>query len=136
MRFPSIPTIIRSFSIYNFSVARNNWPAAYKGLQSPVVRNSTVSFMPTIPFLSGFFGQQKDMTNYPVKKSDDQWQAKLSSRQFEVLRNKDTEAAFTGQYDKHMPSEGTYVGPFARDYSCRSRENLTDNGLFIAMRRL
>jgi len=109
MRFPSIPTIIRSFSIYNFSVARNSWPAAYKGLQSPVVRNSTVSFMPTIPFLSGFFGQQKDMKDYPVKESEEYWRANLSKEQFRVIRQKGTEAPYAGEYDKHMPSEGVYV---------------------------
>jgi len=109
MRFPSIPTIIRSFSIYNFSVARNNWPAAYKGSQTPVVRNSTVSFMPTIPFLSGFFGQQKDMKDYPVKESEEYWRANLSKEQFRVIRQKGTEAPYAGEYDKHMPSEGVYV---------------------------
>jgi len=109
MRFPSIPTIIRSFSIYNFSVARNNWPAAYKGLQSPFVGNSTVSFMPTIPFLSGFFGQQKDMKDYPVKEPDNVWQTKLNKEQFRIVRNKQTEAPYSGRFDKEFHEDGTYV---------------------------
>ena len=49
------------------------------------------------------------MTDYPVKKNDDEWQAVLSPEQFRVIRQKGTEAPYTGEYDKHMPSEGTYV---------------------------
>ena len=52
------------------------------------------------------------MTDYPVKKNDDEWQAVLSPEQFRVIRQKGTEAPYTGEYDKHMPSEGTYVCPY------------------------
>jgi peptide-methionine (R)-S-oxide reductase len=31
------------------------------------------------------------------------------TEQFRVLREKDTEAPFTGKYDKHMPEEGVYT---------------------------
>ena len=54
------------------------------------------------------------MTDYPVKKRDDEWQAILSKEQFRVIREKGTEAPYTGEYDKHMPSEGTYVRPLPR----------------------
>ncbi|KAK3174670.1 hypothetical protein OEA41_001916 [Lepraria neglecta] len=110
MRFPSFPTIIRTFSLYNLTRI-HNLPAAYRAIPAPFTRNTTVfRSMPTIPFLGSLFGsQQKDMTDYPVKKSDDEWQAVLSKEQFRVIREKGTEAPYTGEYDKHMPSEGTYT---------------------------
>ncbi|KZF20996.1 putative methionine-R-sulfoxide reductase SelR [Xylona heveae TC161] len=46
--------------------------------------------------------------SYPVQKSDAEWQAVLNKDQFRVLRNQGTEAPFTGEYDKHMPSSGVY----------------------------
>lgn len=110
MRFPSFPAIIRTFSLYDLTRI-HNLPAAYRAIPAPFTRNTTVfRSMPTIPFLGSLFGsQQKDMTDYPVKKSDDEWQAVLSKEQFRVIREKGTEAPYTGEYDKHMPSEGTYV---------------------------
>ncbi|KAL9099840.1 MAG: hypothetical protein Q9163_004716 [Psora crenata] len=65
--------------------------------------------MPTLPFIGSLFSSSaKDMTNYPVHKSDQEWQAVLSPEQFRVIRQKGTEAPYTGEYDKHMPSEGVY----------------------------
>ena len=49
------------------------------------------------------------MSDYPVQKSDSEWQAVLSPEQFRVIRGKGTEAPYAGKYDKHMPSEGVYV---------------------------
>lgn len=45
------------------------------------------------------------MANVP--KSDDEWRAVLSPQQFKVLREKGTEPAGTGEYDKHY-EEGVY----------------------------
>ena len=111
MRFPSIQTLIRGFSIYNLNLTgiRGAFPAAYKGIQTSAFRTTTIRSMPTIPFIGGLFAQKRDMTDYPVTKSEDTWRANLSKEQFRVVRQKGTEAPFTGEYDKHMPNEGTYV---------------------------
>lgn len=65
--------------------------------------------MPTIPFLGGLFGQQRDMSDYPIQKSSEQWQVKLTDDQMRIIRGKGTEAPYDGSYDKHMPDDGVYV---------------------------
>ncbi|CAE6482301.1 unnamed protein product [Rhizoctonia solani] len=43
----------------------------------------------------------------PVVKSEEEWRAQLSPEQFRILRQKGTEPAGTGKYDKHY-EEGVY----------------------------
>ncbi len=45
--------------------------------------------------------------DWPVRLSQDEWRKRLSPLQYHVLREKGTERAFTGEYDKNH-SEGTY----------------------------
>jgi peptide-methionine (R)-S-oxide reductase len=46
-------------------------------------------------------------TVFPIKLSDDEWKAKLTTEQFYILREEGTERAFTGKYwDNH--AKGTY----------------------------
>ncbi|EGO54597.1 peptide methionine sulfoxide reductase msrB [Neurospora tetrasperma FGSC 2508] len=47
--------------------------------------------------------------NYPVQKSANEWRAVLSPQQFRILREKGTEPAGTGKFDKHYPSAGVYT---------------------------
>jgi len=43
-----------------------------------------------------------------VQKSDEEWRAVLSPAQFRIIREKGTEPASSGTYDKHYPTVGTY----------------------------
>jgi peptide-methionine (R)-S-oxide reductase len=76
MRFPNFPTIIRTFyTLSNYSARTSTH---YKALQ-PFTRGTILKSMPTIPFLSSFFGtSSSNKMSYPLQKSEDEWQAVLS----------------------------------------------------------
>src|SRR6266567_3525087 len=42
-----------------------------------------------------------------IEKTEEQWRAELTAEQYRVLRQKGTEAPFTGEYD-HVFEPGTY----------------------------
>jgi len=48
------------------------------------------------------------MDNLEINKTDEEWQKQLSPEQYNVLRLKGTERAFTGKFEDHWDS-GTYV---------------------------
>lgn len=86
MRLPSVPTLIRTFyTISNATTSRLFNPQGFQQTlaSSPFTRGGTIGlkFMPTVPFLSSLFSssaQSKQMADYPVKKTDDEWRAVLN----------------------------------------------------------
>lgn len=64
----------------------------------------------TLFSLSACQGQKKDpkKTTFEVVKTDSEWKSELTPEQFEILRNKGTERAFSGEYWDHF-QKGTYV---------------------------
>jgi len=108
MRVPTWPNIVRTFYTVSSYTARTS--SHYKTIQA-FPRGVVLKSMPTIPFLGSLFGSSSSSKtmSYPLQKSNDEWQAVLSKEQFRILREKGTEAPFTGKYDKHMPSAGIYT---------------------------
>lgn len=142
MRLPSIPSLFKAFyTVSNATAPLLKQPQS--ALQPFYVKTASLRnpSMP-IPILSSLFSTAptRKMT-HPVQKSDGEWQAVLSPgrvcgsfvlqphaynsgvsiahidltlpEQFRILREKGTEAPFTGKYDKHYPSPD---GPGV--YSC------------------
>jgi peptide-methionine (R)-S-oxide reductase len=50
----------------------------------------------------------KTMSNTKVEKTNQEWETCLTPEQFKILREKGTEAAFTGKYYNHH-EDGTYI---------------------------
>ncbi len=46
-------------------------------------------------------GDQENQASFKVQKTEEEWKNQLSEKQYYVLRQKGTERAFTGEYDKH-----------------------------------
>ncbi|KAG9948137.1 putative methionine-R-sulfoxide reductase SelR, partial [Aureobasidium melanogenum] len=103
MRF--LPTVVRSFYAFSNATFRVAPPPL-----RPALGPTAKLGLPSIPFLGAFFGtsSSNNMT-YPLQKGKDEWQAQLSPEQFRILREKGTEAPYSSDFDKHMPSEGVYT---------------------------
>jgi peptide-methionine (R)-S-oxide reductase len=85
MRFPTFPTLLRTFhtvtnttsAFFRASSASTVGRTIYGTPQRAIIYRS----MPNIPFLGALFGSSSNMadnTNYPVQKTDGEWQAQLS----------------------------------------------------------
>lgn len=47
-------------------------------------------------------------SQFTIQKSEEEWKSVLSTEEYEILRNKETEDAGTGEYDKFYPTEGFF----------------------------
>ncbi|KAL8964911.1 MAG: hypothetical protein Q9183_004144 [Haloplaca sp. 2 TL-2023] len=80
MRLPSFPFLVRTFyTVTNTTSRLTSTPAASQKALTPFTRGTVLKSMPTIPFLGSLFSSSaKDMTDYPIKKTDDEWRAVLN----------------------------------------------------------
>jgi len=117
MRFPSFPTLLRTFHTVSNTTGAffRSTPAYTLGRTTygtPPQRAIIYRSMPNIPFLGALFGtssKMADTTNYPVQKTEGEWQAQLSEEQFRILRKKGTEMPGSGEFNKHYPTAGVYT---------------------------
>ncbi len=67
-----------------------------------------VNLLADTSWLPGYrvYGED-DSVSYPVQMTDREWKSRLSEEQFYILREKGTEYAYTGEYDKFY-KKGTY----------------------------
>ncbi|HSJ68791.1 MAG TPA: peptide-methionine (R)-S-oxide reductase MsrB [Anditalea sp.] len=81
------------------------------------MRNSTYTFLPLLIFIMLLFScegnaQKKSAINsstkFNINKSDAEWEKELTPMQFQVLRQKATEPAWSGKFNNHH-EKGTYV---------------------------
>ena len=81
MRFPTIPTLIRTLHTFANTTIRATNPAFnVSRLYNPPHRATTFQSMP-LPFIGALFGTSSNMadnTKFPVQKTEGEWQAQLS----------------------------------------------------------
>ena len=51
---------------------------------------------------------EKKQTNYPLVKSEQEWKSILTNKEYNILFKKDTEPAFTGEYND-LKDDGTFL---------------------------
>jgi peptide-methionine (R)-S-oxide reductase len=112
-----ISTISKSILIItNHRISPTITPHNLNSLQATFFRPTLIN-KPSMSSFSGLFSKVFGSTsssstmsssNYPVQKTDDEWRAVLSPDQFRVIRNKGTEAAYSGSLDKHYATSGSY----------------------------
>lgn len=67
-----------------------------------------ILFVLMLGLLTSCHGQQNEPVTFEVVKTETEWRKMLTPFQYEVLRNKGTERAYTGEYWDHF-EKGIYV---------------------------
>jgi peptide-methionine (R)-S-oxide reductase len=80
-------------------------PSLLESVKNLVVPNSELNGKP----LEHWNLQQQDQNTNNSQKGDDYWKETLSEKEFEVLRNKGTEASKSSVYNKHQPKKGYFA---------------------------
>ncbi len=76
MRFPSLPTFLRTFYAFSNTTLRATPSPFAAAVRAPNVLRAS---MPTIPFLGAFFhSAESRKMSYPGDKGDSEWQAQLN----------------------------------------------------------
>ena len=126
-----VPSIVRTLYAFTNTTLRATTPAFNVSRLYSIPPRATIYRSMPLPFIGALFGtsnKMADSSNYPVQKTEGEWQAQLSpgmsppftavypqpltrfflTEQFRILRKKGTEMAGSGQYDKHYPDAGVY----------------------------
>ena len=74
----------------------------------PRFRILNVGRYPHFPHIPTSHTRFMSSQNFPIKKTDQEWLTSLNEDEFNVLRNKGTERAGTGEYNKYYPKEGHF----------------------------
>ena len=130
MRFPSFPNIVRTLYTFSNATALRLQQPLRGNTVSNIQRATVFKSMPSIPFFGALFGTSTPASakmTYPDTRSDDEWQAVLNKGRLSVHFRLQTQAntqpknssvysarkapkpLFTGEFDKHMPSDGVYT---------------------------
>ena len=56
-----------------------------------------------------YLSKYESKNNFKIVKTDDEWKEQLNSQEYNILRNKGTEAPSTGKYDKYYPKSGYFA---------------------------
>src|ERR1700709_2773143 len=106
-----ISTLSRSIIfLTNHRILPTFTPPNFNLIKAPLRPTLTPS-MPLSRFLGSLFGTSSSTLSaatYPAERSDEEWRPVLSPAQFRIIREKQTEPAFSGSLDKHYPSTGSY----------------------------
>jgi hypothetical protein len=81
MRFPTFPTLVRTFYTFTNATFRASSNPISRGIFQAPQRATINRSMPNIPFIGALFGsstKMSDNSSFPVQKTEGEWQTELS----------------------------------------------------------